>query len=386
VVGFVVPPPVIAPSLAWVGTYPADGGASAPGLAHAPGSPVGRGEGLWRVDLTDVGHHARRIYSMPSPSFLLLHPDRRRLYAVSETSPGLLTVLRPSDDGLSLRSQRPSGGSFPCHLALEPGGRWLLVSHYGDGVVAAFPLDALGDVAGDPVLLRATGSAGPNRNRQDGPHAHCAVASTDGRFLLVADLGTDELRRYRLNGEGAPEPAGVACRLPPGSGPRHLAFRQPVVPPRRAPSRTVPRLSGGAASTVYVTLELTAEVAVLTWDPGSGSAELLARRPLVPAGYAGEASPSHVVVRGNRLFVATRGPDVIATFEIRPDGDLVPVAVTATVAWPRHFAVVGEWLVVAGERDNALGLHPLGGPGDVPEALGHRVPVPAPACVVDGAG
>lgn len=349
----------------WVGTYPPGG----------PGTPAGRGDGVWWVDPAGTG--PRRVLEAPSPTFLAQHPAGGRLYAVSELAQGRLTVFGP-DDGArpgppgTLRpvSIHDSGGSFPCHVAVDPGGRRLVVAHYGDGAVASFPLDRAGDVAGGATLWPASGTAGPHADRQDGPHAHSTAISPDGAVALVADLGTDELRRYRVE---PPEDHGVACTLPPGTGPRHLAYRTPA--------------SGTSASiTLYATLELSSEVAVLSWDAASGTAALVARHGLPQGGDGAQTLPSHLVIDGDRLHVGVRGPDVLTTFRIAADGRLSLVGSTPTVAWPRHFAVVGDWLVVAGERADALGWHRLEGSDRGLGELVHRDFVPAPACVVDAAG
>ena len=54
----------------WIGTYPVAGA----------GTPVGLGEGIWRVDLdpaTGALSNARQVVETPSPSFLALHPAAR---------------------------------------------------------------------------------------------------------------------------------------------------------------------------------------------------------------------------------------------------------------------------------------------------------------------
>ena len=66
---------------------------------------------------------------------------------------------------------------------------------------------------------------GPREDRQEGPHAHFAGYAPGGRHVLVADLGTDELRRYLVLEDGLLEPDGIGATLPPGSGPRHFAVR-----------------------------------------------------------------------------------------------------------------------------------------------------------------
>ena len=52
--------------------------------------------------------------------------------------------------------------------------------------------------AGSPASVHVLGhvGAGPHPQRQEGPHAHF-VAHAPGGWVLVVDLGTDEIRRYR---------------------------------------------------------------------------------------------------------------------------------------------------------------------------------------------
>lgn len=348
-----------------VGTYPAEGAGAAPG----------HGEGIWLVDAAGADRPRGPVLALPAPTFLAAHPSRRRLYAVSETDPGVLTTLAPSPSaGLAVVDSRPSGGSGPCHVVLDDVLGMLAVSHYGDGVVAVFALRDDGGVRGGPVLLPPTGTPGPRADRQDGPHAHAGVVSPDRRYLLVADLGTDELRRYRLAPGAPPEADGTSCVLPRGSGPRHLAFGGG---------------RGAQARDLYVTLELSAEVAALQWDSRTGTAELRGTKPLVAAETAARAFPSHLVARRDRLYAAVRGPDVLVTYRIADDGGLEHLSTVPTVGWPRHFAVVGDWLVVAGERAGLVGRHRIAPSHTAEPPVGPllgRVEVPAPACVVDAAG
>ena len=53
-----------------------------------------------------------------------------------------------------------------------------------------------------------------NKERQEGPHAHAAVFSPDNRFVMVADLGLDQLLVYSFNaaaGTFAGDPQIVRC-------------------------------------------------------------------------------------------------------------------------------------------------------------------------------
>ncbi|ACQ78984.1 putative secreted protein [Beutenbergia cavernae DSM 12333] len=343
----------------WLGTYP-------PGGA---GAPAGSGEGLWFLGAAGPV----QVAPSPSPSFLAAHPRAPRLYAVAEQVDGAVATFAVTEDGAAtpLATVR-SGGTAPCHLAVHPSGRWLYVANYGDGVASAIGLDDAGNPTSDVVLLRHDGS-GPNADRQAGPHAHSCTLSPGGTHLLVADLGTDQLRAYPLDAEGRPGAQPVLSDLPPGTGPRHVAVD---------------------GETLYVTLELSDEVAVLAWDAATARADLLSRVPTTARrpGSGGPASfPSHLelTVRDDGtalLDVGVRGADVISTFAVHRDDvpslDLIGECPTAT--WPRHFVAVREGagrVVVAGERAHQVVVHERDTTGVLRPAT-VRLDVPAPACVV----
>lgn len=65
---------------------------------------------------------------------------------------------------------------------------------------------------------------GPNPERQEGPHPHQAVLDPTGRFLLVPDLGTDQIHVYSFDAKTLKGTAQTPVKVPGGYGPRHLAF------------------------------------------------------------------------------------------------------------------------------------------------------------------
>ena len=56
------------------------------------------------------------------------------------------------------------------------------------------------------------------------PHVSCAERTPDGRFLLVADLGIDQVKIYRFDGEKGTLSLVDAIRCDLESGPRHFMF------------------------------------------------------------------------------------------------------------------------------------------------------------------
>src|SRR5439155_5681742 len=129
-------------------------------------------------------------------------------------------------------------------------------ANYPGGTFATLPVAVDGRLGPATAVLRNMGS-GPDRSRQDGPHAH--FVGFDGRFLLGADLGTDRVWTYRFDpatGTAVPHDPAFAS-VEPGSGPRHVAF-QP----------------GGRFA--FSVNELRSTVTAFTWDRVRGALTALA--------------------------------------------------------------------------------------------------------------
>jgi 6-phosphogluconolactonase (cycloisomerase 2 family) len=164
-----------------IGGYTADTDGSGPGLTVAGVRPDGLLEPLAEAGAS-------------GPSFVVRHPRLPLLYAVIERPDGGVAVFAEEPEGPRMLAEHPSGGSYPCHLAVDPEAAWLVIANYGDGTVAAYRLDEDGMPRPEPLLFPNEGH-GPHPARQEGPHAHQAVFGPDG-VLYVTDLGTDEMRRF----------------------------------------------------------------------------------------------------------------------------------------------------------------------------------------------
>lgn len=182
---------------------------------------------------------------------------------------------------------------------------------------------------------------------------------------MVADLGTDELRSYRLE-HGRPVGAPVLTALPPGSGPRHAAV---------------------VGELVHVACELSCQVLTLRWDEGAGTGEVIGAVETVtlPARSGDEHTLSHLEpIDENTLVVGVRGADSLAVVGL-VDGVVDRLLEEVlTVAWPRHLTVVDGAVLVAGERADLIGVHPIvpGDRGAQVGALGEQVQATAPMCLV----
>ena len=336
----------------------------------------GRSEGIYalRMDegtgaLTLVGATAKTV----NPSFLATSADGRFVYAVNETTEhegrksGAVSAFARDETGqLALLSRQPSGGGAPCYIALDRGGRYVLVANYVGGSVAAFPINPGGGLRAASAFVQHEGR-GANAQRQEGPHAHCIMADPSNQFVLVADLGLDRIIVYRFD-----ERLGALTRvregvLAPGAGPRHLVFDRD-------------------ARNVYVVNELNSTLTVFSWDSATGS---LAERQTVttlPEPFTGQNAPAdiHFHPNGRFLYMSNRGQNSIVSYTVETEGLLTPLQTISTGGnWPRNFVLdpSGRYLFVANQRsDSIVGFRIDGSTGRL-TPTGHRLTVPLPVCL-----
>jgi 6-phosphogluconolactonase len=116
-----------------------------------------------------------------------------------------------------------AGGQGPCFIGLDKGGAMAMTAQYSDGTVSSHRVAKDGKL-GDVVNVIQHQGKGPNLERQEGPHAHSIRPTPDNRYAFACDLGADKVFIYRIDPvTGTLTPHGQA-ELPPGSGPRHIAF------------------------------------------------------------------------------------------------------------------------------------------------------------------
>ncbi|WP_161794228.1 lactonase family protein [Demequina sediminicola] len=349
----------------WWGTYPEAG----------LGSPTGTGEGVWRQSASD----ASRALELPAPSFMAGHPSLSLLYVTSEEDASQLHVVDVSDESApSVAASVPTGGSGACHVLISPDARTLYISHYGSGDLSVIQLDENGmPVAEAAAQVLGHAGSGPRTDRQDAPHAHSAGFGPGGHHVLVADLGTDELRRYAVRADGLLDDHGIAATLPAGSGPRHF-----VVGDGR-----------GGSDLLYVACELSGTIVTLRWDAHAGEAYAIAEQPVttVSPRSADDNYPSHIVLHDGVLFTGVRGADVIALHDLSPEGQLNYRTSIDAGHWPRHFAIIAQRLHVGAERghevrtydmDDVLALPPENEVGYVAHVAHASAAMPSPAFAI----
>ncbi len=300
----------------------------------------------------------------PAASFLALHPDGAHLYATSALDEGAVAAFRITAGArLHPLGIVATGGSRPCHLAVHPSGHFLLTAHYGSGHVAVHRIGRDGAV-GEPCDLVLSSGHGPVPGRQEHAHAHFVLAEPSGRYVVVADLGTDSVTTYEIDEVTGHLGEVARAQAEPGSGPRHL-----VAHPE---------------GYLLATGELASRLLVFDVDAATGAARQRESVQATVAETSGENAPSELVLgpAGRYCYVANRGADCVSVFELR-GGHPVPVAdVSSRGKTPRHLAVVGTHLYVANQGSSTVVTFELDSSTGLPRATGNVVEVPRPYCIL----
>jgi 6-phosphogluconolactonase len=313
-----------------------------------------------------------------NPTFLAIAPGGNFLYAVSEVDQidGKRTgavdafALDAKSGRLTPMNQQNSGGSGPCHVAVDATGKCLLVANYGGGSIAALPINADGGLGEAVTVMLHTGSS-VNTNRQAGPHAHFILPSPDNRFTLDCDLGLDKVFINHLDAPAAKltpnDPAFMT--VDPGSGPRHLLFS----------------LDG---KFVYVINELTGTITVFSYNAENAGMTQVQTISTLPKDFSGNNTDAEIALHpsGKFLYASNRGHDSIAVFAVdQTTGKLTFVEHQSTMGrTPRHFVIdpTGHWLLAENQGSDLVVVFAIDPDTGKLRLTGQSISVGAPVCAV----
>jgi 6-phosphogluconolactonase len=341
---------------------------------------TGESKGIYAYDYDS---HSGKMTSLglaaetANPSFVAASADGRFLYAVNEVdkyegkaSGGVSAFAVDRRTGkLTFLNEVASRGADPCYISLDKTGRFVLVANYTGGSVAVFPILQDGRLGESSAFVQHTG-AGPDHERQEGPHAHWIEVTSDNRFAVAADLGLDELLVYRFDAAKG----GLAPNDPPfakveaAAGPRHFAFHP----------------NGRFA---YVVNELKSTVNALTYDAKIGTLKSAQTIATLPTDFSGHNDTAEIEVHPNGKFVyaSNRGHDSIVVYAVDPKtGKLQLVEDVPTQGkTPRSFEIdpSGTRLFVANQESGTIVVFRINPKTGHLTASGEVLKVPSPVCI-----
>ena len=309
----------------------------------------------------------------PDPSWVVVHPSGKYAYAANEAGKASTVsafAVDAKNGKLTLLNQLPALGEDPCYLSLDKTAKYVLVANYSSGTIAVFPILADGRLGEHTALVKDEGATGPNKERQEAPHAHWIGVTPGNLFAFVADLGLDEIMMYRFDAnKGALVPHEPAfATLDPGAGPRHIAIH----PNGRF---------------VYAVNELKSTVTVFSSAAQKKNQPYLVLKQqvsLLPQNFSGRNDAAEIAVHpnGKFLYASNRGHDSIVVFDIEEaNGTLTQVVDVSTGGKePRHFAIdpSGKYLLAENQFSNNIVVFKIDPTTGVLTPTGHAVQVPSP--------
>jgi 6-phosphogluconolactonase len=176
---------------------------------------------------------------------------------------------------------------------------------------------------------------------------------------------------YRLDrstGRLIPQPE-AGGRLPPGAGPRHLAF-------------------GLGGQYVYVIDELDSTMAVFAYDATTGGMRQTQIISTLPDDFSGQSAPAAVVLAPSGRFVygSNRGHDSVAAFSVNAaSGELSSLGHTSTGgANPRDINIdpSGAFLLAANQNTDTVVSFRIDAATGGLEPTGQIASVPSPARIL----
>lgn len=191
----------------------------------------GKADGIYLISQNiETGRLMLRdtIKGVTNPSYLIVHPDHKTIYAVNEIANkapeniGTVSSFKPdqSSGTFKLVNRVLSKGDAPCHISLDASGQFVIISNYMGSVSTMkinkdYGLSAAIDVkiheGGDTLSLR-----------QSAPHPHMSHVAPDGQTVLVSDLGTNSIWHYKIDTNGHLDLQGKT-QSTPNAGPRHMS-------------------------------------------------------------------------------------------------------------------------------------------------------------------
>jgi 6-phosphogluconolactonase len=302
---------------------------------------------------------------LDNPTYVAISKDNRYLYSIaSNGSQGGVAAfsLNCTTGDLQEINQETTEGPNPCHVQLDSKRQILLASNYHRGTITAYTLNnENGQVNGNPSVM---GHKGETPEQQ--PHTHYASFTPDEKFIVVVDLGIDQLLTYVLTDQTLQKVSQL--ELEHGSGPRHLVFHP----------------SGKFA---YIMTEYSSEVIVLQYDDENGTFSELQSISTIPADFTdnNQGSAIHISSDGRYIYAGNRGHNSIAVFAVdETTGSLTFVErVSSKGDWPRDFALdpSEKYIISSNQESENLVIYKRDPESGKLTLMQSDIQIPHPVCI-----
>jgi 6-phosphogluconolactonase len=340
----------------------------------------GKSQGIYVYEMDKTTGALKYVSVLPktiNPTFLVIHPNHKWLYAVNELSgqgdnyAGTVSAFRMnlSTQQFEFINTVSSHGNNPCHISVDKTEHYVMVANYGNGSVAMYPIKEDGSLAEASYIDQHKGT-GPNTKRQEGPHAHMITQGFDKRYVYNTDLGLDKIFIYKIdNASGKLLPTEVNYSSQPGAGPRHMVFHS-------------------NQKWLYCINELNGSIEVCLVDKSTGALTKIQGISTLQEGEKREPGSAdiHITPNGKYLYATNRGDiNNIAMFVIdQKNGNLRLLGHQSTKGkTPRNFVIdpSGTFLLVANQNTSNVVTFRIDSNTGLLKETGIETNIPSPMCL-----
>ncbi|PDY85209.1 lactonase family protein [Bacillus toyonensis] len=329
-------------------------------------------EGIYKFTLDTKAKKISNVIlaaKLDNPTYVTINRNNEYLYSVVKEgeSGGVAAYSIDSKTGeLKEEKKQVVEGASPCHISVDSGNHTVVTANYHKGTIESFEINEENETVNPASSIMAHEGSGPNKERQEKPHAHYAGYTPDEKYVVGVDLGIDKIITYEIKGSALTEVNSLSVN--PGSGPRHITFHP----------------NGKYA---YVMTELSSEVIVLTYNAEEGTFTELQYISTIPADFDenNQGSAIHISSDGRFVYAGNRGHNSIAVYSVdQNSGQLTFIEHTSTEGnWPRDFVLdpTEKFLVATNEKSHNLVLFSRDESTGKLTLLQSDVAVPEPVCV-----
>ena len=352
---------------------------------------AGNGKGIYRFRVNrSTGELSEKTLAAnsDSPSWLVVHPSGKTLYAGNEISTfrgnsgsASAFAIDPVTGSLRALNIVSTEGAGPAYITLDRTGKHLLVANYIAGTIAVLPVMADGSLGDATDVHHDRGSVGSTTptdappgsfalSGHDAPHAHMILPDPSNRFVLSTDLGQDRIYSWRFDaqaGKLTPNSQKPFVSLPTGDGPRHLAFHP-------------------SGRFLYSIQEEASTLVCFAYDGETGVLTKRGTVSTLPDGFAGTSFASEVLVSrdGRYLYAGNRLHDSIGIFAIDREGALRHIGDCSTLGdYPAQFQFdpTGAFLYACNHRSDCVTAFRVHRETGMLTFTGQYIPAGSPGCI-----
>lgn len=183
----------------------------------------GKAKGITVLDVdVENGYFIPRCeMEVDNSSYVVASNSGKTLYSIADE--GIVSFRILPNGSLSRLNSANIKGMRGCQLSTDKDDKYIFVSGYHDGKATVLHLNKDGSVGpiADGVFHKGLGSVAERTFRS---HVSCTRRTPDGKFLMVADLGIDQVKIYRFDDKEGKLMLVDALRCELESAPRHFIF------------------------------------------------------------------------------------------------------------------------------------------------------------------